>query len=140
MLSATRWRWPRVDDPAFWARYWDDVRPRIVLLRVRVERVSIRWATPLWAFEETLRFLLLLLPWIGYAWRWLPRRWRDELARDDRRARFVIEPPAAVPWHALEALLDGHGEGLLRLPSGEPFVLVDVGSGSTHVHVEVTQV
>jgi hypothetical protein len=112
----------------------------MVLLRVRVERVSIRWATPLWAFEETLRFLLLLLPWIGYAWRWLPRRWRDELAREDRRARFVIEPPAAVPWHALEALLDGHGEGLLRLPSGEPFVLVDVGSGSTRVHVEITQV
>jgi hypothetical protein len=37
-----------------------------------------------------------------------------------RRPASSIEPAGAAPWPALEALLDGHGEGLLRLPRASP--------------------
>lgn len=133
-------RLPRWGDPAFWVAAWDDLRPRFVLLHLEVGRMRLRWGSPLWPFEETLRFGLLALPWVAYAWRWMPRAWRDELARPGRKARFVIEPPVGPPWSALEALLDGHGEGMLRLPSGEPFVQIDVVDRAERVRIEITQV
>ena len=133
-------RLPRWGDPDFWVAAWDDLRPRFVLLRLEVGRIRLRWGSPLWPFEETLRFGLLALPWVAYAWQWMPRAWRDELARPGRRARFVIEPPVGPPWSALEALLDGHGEGMLRLPSGEPFVQIDVIDRAERVRIEITQV
>jgi hypothetical protein len=131
---------PNWGDPRFWERVWDDLRPRFVLVRLEVGRRRLRWGVPLWPFEETLRFGLLALPWFAYAWQWAPRAWRQELAREGRRARFVIEPPVRVPWPALEALLDGHGEGLLRLPSGEPFVQIIARDREDAVRIEITQV
>jgi hypothetical protein len=130
---------PHWEEPGWWDRYWHDVRPRLVLVRVHVDRFRLRWGMPLWALEESLRFALLALPWIAYGWRWLPARWRSELARPDRRARIVLESPDRVPWAALVALLEGHGEGMLRLESGEPFVLVEAGDGEQRVQVEITQ-
>jgi hypothetical protein len=131
---------PQWDDPAWWSRYWDDVRPRFVLVRIRAERIHLRWGMPLWAVEESLRLVLLALPWVAYAWRWLPERWRAELARPDRRIRIAIEPTTRPPWHTLVALLQGHGEGMLRMERGLPFVQVEAASGRGLVHVEVTQV
>lgn len=132
-------RWPNWGDPAFWQRAWDDLRPRFVLVRLEVGTFKLRWGVPLWPFEETLRFGLLALPWAAYAWQLAPRRWRDELAREGRKARCVLEPPTRAPWPALEALLDGHGEGMLRLPSGEPFVQIDVHDRAEAVRIEITQ-
>lgn len=131
---------PNWGDPRFWERAWDDLRPRFVLVRLEAGRVRLRWGVPLWPIEETLRFTLLVLPWLAYAWQWAPRAWRDELARPGRRARFVLEPPVRAPWPALEALLDGHGEGLLRLPSGEPFVQIQARDSDDAVRIEITQV
>ncbi len=133
-------RLPRWGDPGFWERAWDDLRPRFVLVRFEVGRRRFRWGVPLWPFEETLRFGLLVLPWLAFAWQWAPRHWREELARPGRKARFVIEPPIKPPWTALEALLDGHGEGLLRLPSGEPFVQIVASDRTDAVRIELTQV
>lgn len=133
-------RLPDWGDPGFWTRAWDDLRPRFVLVRLEVGRLRLRWGAPLWPFEESLRFGLLTLPWIAYAWRRLPSRWRTELARPERPARILLEPPANAPWPALSALLEGHGEGLLRLPSGEPFVQIDVRDRKDAVRIEITQV
>ena len=133
-------RLPRWDDPGYWERYLDDLKPRFVLVRIEAGRVRLRWGVPLWPFEETLRFGLLLLPWLAWAWQWAPRAWREELARPERRARFVLEPPVRPPWTALEALLDGHGEGLLRLPSGEPFVQIEASDREEGVRIEIKQV
>jgi hypothetical protein len=129
-------RLPPWDDPGFWQRYWEDVRPRFLVVQLRAERVRLRWGMPLWVVEELLRFGLLALPWVAYGWRVLPRPWRDELARPDRRWRVELEGPRWPPWPALVALLEGHGEGMLRLPPGEPFVLVEAGED---VRIEISQ-
>jgi hypothetical protein len=130
---------PRWEESAWWERYWQDVRPRLVLVRIKVERIDIRWGVPLWALEESLRFVLLTLPWVAYGWRWLPPRWRSELARPERRARIAIEPTTTPPWSSFVALLEGYGDGMLRLESGEPFVSVEAGDGGKRVFVEITQ-
>ena len=52
MLTAPRW-----GDPGWWARYWDDVRPRLLWLRIDADKVRIRWGMPEWALEESLRAL-----------------------------------------------------------------------------------
>jgi hypothetical protein len=130
---------PPWDEPGWWDRYWRDVRPRMLLLRIRALRFDLRWGVPLWAIEESLRFALLVLPWVAYGWRWIPERWRTELARPGRRARIVIEPTDRPPWPALLALLEGHGEGMLRLEPGEPFVLVEARDAGQRVLVEITQ-
>lgn len=69
---------PPWEEPAWWERYLEDVRPRLVLLRLRIDRVDVRWGVPLWALEESLRFVVLTLPWIFYGARRLPARWRGE--------------------------------------------------------------
>jgi hypothetical protein len=123
-----------------WERWWEDLRPRFVRLTLRVGRRSIRWWAPLWPFEETLRFGLLALPWIAYAWRRAPPAWRGSRAGSGRDQRGSSEPLAGAPWSALEALLAGHGQGLLRLPPGEPFVQIEAGDRHGAVRIEITQV
>jgi hypothetical protein len=130
-------RLPAWDDPGFWQRYWDDVRPRFLFVSLRAERFRFGWGIPLSVVEDLLRFVLLALPWFGYAWRGVPKGWRDELARPDRRWRIAVDPPRRAPWPALVALLEGHGEGMLRLPPGEPFVVIEAGND---VHIAITQV
>ncbi len=130
---------PGWSDVTYWEAVWDDLRPRFVVVRVDVGAWHLRWAVPLWPFEELLRFGLLALPWVAYAWQWAPASWRQELARPERRARFVVEPPLRAPWPALEALLDGHGEGLLRLPSGSPFIQIEAADGEGAVRIEISQ-
>ncbi len=133
-------RLPNWGERAAWEHLWADLRPRFVVVRLEIGRRRFRWGVPLWPFEETLRFGLLALPWVAYTWQWAPARWRAELARPERRARFVVEPPLGVPWSALEALLDGHGEGMLHLPRGEPFIEIEAGDRDGDVRIEITQV
>lgn len=129
---------PRWDDPGYWARFLDDLRPRFVVVRIRSGRLGLRWGVPLWAVEESLRFVLLALPWLAYAWRAAPERWRREPSRPGRRHRVV--PPARAPWGALHALLEGHGRGVLRMDPGVPFVHVEAKGGAERIVVEVTQI
>jgi len=127
MLEAPRWR-----DPAWWATYWDDVRPRLLWLRLDADRVRIRWVMPVWALEESLRAVFLLGPWVLWLARHLPAALRRSLSGEVRRGRFRIGldlagEPGPPPWHTARALLEGAGEGMLRLPIGEPFVRVEAG-------------
>lgn len=125
-------RGPRWDDPAWWRGYWDDVRPRLLWLRIDADKVRLRWAVPVWALEESLRAVLLVGPWALWVARHLPLPLRWKTRREFRRGRFHLDldlsgPPGPAPWTAGRALLEGAGEGMLRLPTGVPFVHVEAG-------------
>lgn len=129
MLTAPRW-----GDPGWWVRYWEDVRPRLLWLRIDADKVRIRWGMPEWALEESLRALLLLGPWVLWIARHLPIEARAKASGEFKRGRFRIDldlsgEPGRAPWHTAVALLEGAGEGMLRLPPGEPFVQVEAGDG-----------
>jgi hypothetical protein len=127
MLEAPRW-----GDGAWWARAWADARPRLLWLRLDADRVRIRWGMPVWALEESLRAVL-------------PPRSVGPLVRpppaavasgEHERPGAAGPPPLAFdlsgdpgppPWEAGRALLEGAGEGMLRLPPGEPYVLIEAG-------------
>jgi hypothetical protein len=130
---------PRWSDAAYWRAVWDDLRPRFVLVRVDVGGRSLRWGVPLWPFEETLRFALLVLPWLAYAWRRAPASWRARAAVPLRRGWLVAGAAGPAPWRALAALLDGQGEGMLRLPAGSPFVQLEAADGEDAVRIEILQ-
>lgn len=120
MLSLPRWQ-----DPAWWRAYARDVRPRLLLLRVRADKVHFRWAVPVWALEETLRAVLLVGPWVLWVARCAPRPWRARWRGRVGAMTFDFSGPAGTPpWPALHALLEGRG-GWFDLPEGEPFVHVD---------------
>ncbi|MFU8887292.1 MAG: hypothetical protein ACNA8N_01675 [Trueperaceae bacterium] len=124
-------RWGEVD---WWVRYLDDVRPRLLWLRLEADKVRIRWGVPVWALEESLRALLLLGPWVLWFARHLPIKTRAKASGEWGRGRFRLDldlsgEPGPAPWHTAVALLEGAGEGMLRLPSGEPFVHVEAGDG-----------
>jgi hypothetical protein len=133
-------RLPRWDDVGWWARYWDDVVPRFVVLRLHVDRFRFGWFVPLWAIEETLRCLILLLPWGLYVTRRIVPAWGTTTLRPKPGFTISIDGPARAPWRALAALLDGHGEGLLRLRRGESLVLVEAVDAGRRVTVEIKQV
>jgi hypothetical protein len=127
MVEAPRW-----NDPAWWAGYWDDVRPRLLWLRLDADRFRLRWGVPVWALEESLRALFLLGPWFLWIARQLPIPLRTKAKGEFRRGRFHLEldlsgEPGPAPWHTLRALLEGAGDGMLRMPSGEPFVHIEAG-------------
>jgi hypothetical protein len=125
-------QWPRWDDPRWWNRYWADVRPRLLWLRLDADRVRIRWGVPVWALEESLRALLLLGPWVLWFVRHLPLKARGERRREFARGRFRLRldltgDPGPAPWHTARALLEGDGEGMLQLPPGESFIHIQAG-------------
>ncbi len=126
--------WPRWGEADWWVRYLDDVRPRLLWLRLEADKVRIRWGVPVWALEESLRALLLLGPWALWIARHLPTKARAKASGEFKRGRFRLDldlsgEPGPAPWHTAIALLEGAGEGMLRLPSGEPFVHVEAGDG-----------
>jgi len=123
---------PRGGDAAWWARAWDDARPRLLWLRLDADRFRIRWGMPVWALEESLRAVFLLGPWVLWFARHLPASLRRGMSGRVRRARFRFEidlsgEPGPAPWAAGRALLEGAGEGMLRLPPGEPYVHIEAG-------------
>jgi hypothetical protein len=126
--------WPRWGEADWWVRYLDDVRPRLLWLRLEADKVRIRWGVPVWALEESLRALVLLGPWALWFARHLPIKARAKASGEFRRGRFRLDldlsgEPGPAPWHTARALLEGAGEGMLRLPPGEPFVHVEAGDG-----------
>jgi hypothetical protein len=123
--------WPRWHDPDWWRNYWIDVRPRLLWLEVRSQGLHLRWGVPAWAIEETLRALALTIPWLLWLLQRLPggeRRFR--LLRG--RLRLQVDgggASVAPPWAGTVALLEGAGEGVLRLPPGEPFIDIETPAG-----------
>ena len=123
---------PRWHEPDWWARYWDDARPQLLWLRLEAGKVRIRWGVPVWALEESLRAVFLLGPWVLWFARHLPIKPRSRAVGEFRRGRLRLAldlsgEPGPAPWHTVRALLEGTGEGMLRLPSGEPFVHIEAG-------------
>ncbi len=123
---------PRWGEVAWWARFWDDVRPRLLWLRLDADRVRLRWAAPVWALEESLRALVLVGPWFLWIARHLPLPLRTKASGRFRRGRFHLDldlagEPGPPPWHTARALLEGAGDGMLRLPAGVPFVHIEAG-------------
>lgn len=117
--------WPRWQDPDWWRAYARDVRPRLLLLHVRADKVHLRWAVPVWALEETLRAVLLVGPWALWVARCAPRPWRARWRGRVGSLPFDLTGPAGTPpWPALRVLLEGQG-GWFDLPEGEPFVHVE---------------
>jgi len=125
-----RWR-----DFAWWRSYWFDVRPRLLWLEVRGRGIHLRWGMPAWALEETLRGLALTLPWLWWALQRLPGGTRRFQLQGGRfHLRWSGEgPPGPAPWGLTWAILTGVGEGMLRLPPGEPFLDLEVGAGTAAV-------
>jgi hypothetical protein len=118
--------------------YLDELRPRLVTLRVDTGRVRLRWAVPAWAIEEPLRFLLRSL---GIALAVAPGVTRRLLERSGAgRAVAPGGPTATNPddlWHAVDRLFSEADRDLLKLPADLPFV--DVETNDVRVHVGQTR-
>lgn len=116
--------------------YLASLRPRIVVVRVRVRDVRIVWAVPLWAIEETVAFALGALDLLAVAWPRLPEGLRTRLSR----LEGVVRPAGSAGGlrdllGVVDELAGGRARDILRLPSGVPFVSVTTGEA----HVEITQ-
>ena len=135
----------RLDGPGRRA-YLDDLRPRVLVVRIRAGKVRLLWAVPMAPFEGLLAFALgvaLLAPTVAPV---LPRRVRARLERPGgplavahRTASQVASGAftgatgsehaiAAEPPRGLLArlsLIAGGGLGeALRLPPGIPYLSV----------------
>lgn len=125
--------------------YWEDIRPRIVLLRVRTGSINIVWGVPLWAIEEVIAFAVGAALLVRAALPLLPPSWRDRAGEPLRKLGvFSLSWQANAELHEegiaqadarssaaardVYALLNefagGSLSGLLRLPPGEPYVKV----------------
>ncbi len=110
--------------------YLDDVRPRLLVLRVRARGRHIVWAAPLWPFEQLLAVALGLALLAPGALRYLPGRLRSSLgsalagnAGADAAAVLGREAPGTL-LARLELLAGGGLGDALRLPPGEPYLRI----------------
>lgn len=120
---------PRWGDRRWWRDYWFDVRPRMLWIDIRNERLHLRWGVPAWALEETVRALALITLWLSWLAQRIPSGARA-LTVERGRHRLPINrrsPPGPAPWGITWALLEGVGEGMLRLPPGVPFIEIQAG-------------
>jgi hypothetical protein len=118
--------------------YLDELRPRLLTLRLDTGRVRLRWAVPAWAIEEPLRFLLRTL---AIAMAAAPGVTRRVLERTGADRAVAPRDPAAMDavdlWHAVDRLFSEADRDLLRLPADLPFV--DVETKDVRVHVGQTR-
>ena len=137
----------RLDGPGRRA-YLEDLRPRVLVVRIRAGKVRLLWAVPMAPFEGLLAFALglaLLAPTLAPV---LPRRVRASLERPDGRLAVAHRTASRVASGAFAtsgAAGSGHaaaagpspsllarlsqiaGGGLgeaLRLPPGTPYLSV----------------
>jgi hypothetical protein len=68
---------PRRLDQEGLRAYLDEVRPRFLVVRVRVERRTFTWGFPLSALEEIVGFALGAAAFAQAARSWLPERWQE---------------------------------------------------------------
>ncbi|MFO7544338.1 MAG: hypothetical protein R6W77_02475 [Trueperaceae bacterium] len=67
---------PRRLDQEGLRAYLDEVRPRFLVVRVRVERRTFAWGFPLSALEEIVGFALGAAAFAQAVRSWLPERWQ----------------------------------------------------------------
>lgn len=100
--------------------YLNELRPRFFVLRIRADRLNLRWWLPTWAIEEPLRVFLRLLGIVHAA---APATTRRLLAR-----LRMAHPPSAEAhdrgdlWNAIDQLFSEADRDLLALPGDVPFV------------------
>lgn len=145
---------PRRLDQEGLRAYLDEVRPRFLVVRVRVKRRTIAWGMPLSALEDLVGFALGAVAFGHALLPWLPARWRLAIdkasqrtggslrlatagatagtpgAADDATSVPTATTPAATP-SPIAALLatandlaGGALRDVLRIPPGEPYVSV----------------
>lgn len=141
---------PRRLDQEGLRAYLDEVRPRFLVVRVRVKRRTIAWGMPLSALEELVGFALGAVAFGHALLPWLPARWRSAIDKASQRAGGSLRlatagtpgatadatsVPAAIthtgtpsPIAAFLAtandLAGGALRDVLRIPPGEPYVSV----------------
>jgi len=106
--------------------YLDELRLRLLIVRIEAGRVRLRWAVPTWAIEEPLRFLLRLIPVALAIAPGATRRLVDRVGA----ARMVDPAPDGAArsgdlWRAVDRLFSEADRDLLRLPADLPFVDVE---------------
>ena len=131
----------RLDGPGRRA-YLDELRPRVLVVRIRAGGFRLLWVVPMAPFEDLLAFALGLALLAPTVVRWLPERQRARIERPggalamaQRTASEVVaggaasgpgagrEPPRALL--ARLSLIAGGGLGeALRLPPGTPYLSV----------------
>jgi len=77
---------PRRLDQEGLRAYLDEVRPRFLVVRVRVKRRTIAWGMPLSALEELVGFALGAVAFGHALLPWLPARWRSAIDKASQRA------------------------------------------------------
>ncbi len=125
----------RLDGPGRRA-YLDELRPRVLVLRIRTERFRLLWAVPMAPFEDLLAFALGLALLAPTVVRFLPERTRTRLERPGgplaaaKQAAAGAagpdggrEPPQAL-LARLSLIADGGLGKALRLPPGTPYLSV----------------
>ncbi|HKI59369.1 MAG TPA: hypothetical protein VKA00_09155 [Trueperaceae bacterium] len=123
----------QLDGPGLRA-YLDEVRPRMLVVRVRARRVRVAWLVPLWPFEQLVAFAAgaaLLAHAVWPLWTAAAGGQRSGVrARVAEVAGVAGLPPAearttlAALAASLSAIAGGHLGDVLRLPPGVPYVRV----------------
>lgn len=131
--------------------YLDEVRPRLVVLRLRASKINITWGVPLWAVEEVTALVLGCAALVKAALPLAPAAWRTRLSTGitvvGREIRLgagsatagvhQIAPHAGASvlevLRTIDALAGGSLRNVLRLPPGEPYVMVR--TGDTHIEI-----
>ena len=125
-------------DPSGLRAYLDELRPRVLVVRVRAKGFRFAWAVPMAPFELLLGFALSSALLASPLLRWLPGEAGDRYAGALDRAGWASHAYAAggrggrertAPPEGLMARLSlvaagGLGEAL-RLPPGVPYLSVE---------------
>ena len=129
--------------------YLQEIRPRLLTVRLKAGRVDLRWFVPSWAFEEPLRFLLRVARVVAVMApdriRSLAATVRLPLGANGTPAPHAPTPRAPTPhapthrtdpadwWPALDAFFSEADRDLLALPGGVP--LVDIQAANARIVV-----
>lgn len=119
----------RLDAPGRRA-YLDELRPRLVVVRVRARGRHIVWAVPLWPFEQLLALVLGLALLAPSALQLLPERARSRLrgvvgeSVGDGVASMLGHAEPGTLLESLSLIAAGGLGDALRLPPGEPYLSV----------------
>lgn len=118
--------------------YLDELRPRLLIVRIDAGRVRLRWALPSWAIEEPLRFLLRLIPIATAIAPGLTRRLTVRIGVAGSLDASTHGPSRSSDlWRSVDRLFSEADRDLLRLPADLPFV--DVETKDVHVLVGQTR-
>ena len=116
--------------------YLNELRPRLLAVRIRADKVNLRWWVPAWAIEESIRFVLRLAP---IALAIAPGAVRRLLGRTQVGGAYLSA--AARPadlWDAIDELFSEADRDLLALPDDVPFI--DVTTDDVRVYIGTVRI